>query len=235
MEAADGVVVLERIPYHLDVAKVLKHMHLHGNPRRFEKIIADLLEKVTLIANPKAVYKVSCVEGKTEDSLEIDGIKCTSRLVRDTLDKVETVFPCVGTCGTELDSIKLPESDVMESYCLDIIKNMVLFEAMDYLRNDLIRQYSLGELSSLNPGELASFPSSEHSLIFCLLGDVESMIGVKLTKYCALIPTKSNSSLLFSSESKFISCRLCLMRRCEGRRAPFDADLAKKYPGQKVK
>jgi hypothetical protein len=235
MERSGGVVILDKIPFELDVAKVLKHLRLHGDPARYEKIVADLLENVVPIARPKAVYKVSCVENKSAGSLEIDGIKCTSQLVRDTLEKVETVFPYVGTCGTELDSVRLSDSDVMKRYCLDIIKNLVLFEASGYVRKYLSQEYSVGELSSLNPGEVESFPSSEHRLIFSLLGDVEGMIGVKLTENCALIPTKSGSSLLFSSESKFVSCRLCKMKRCQGRRAPFDAELAKLYPGQKVK
>jgi hypothetical protein len=235
MEVSGGVIILENMPFELDVAKVLKHLRVHGDTRRYEAIAADLLENVVPSARPKAVYTVSCLENKTGDSLEIDGIMCRSQLVRDTLDKVETVFPCVGTCGTEHDSVRLPEADVMKRYCLDIIKNLVLFEASTYLRKHISQQYSLGELSSLNPGELESFPSSQHRLIFSLLGDVEGLIGVKLTENCALIPTKSHSSLLFSSENKFVSCRLCKMKRCQGRRAPFDAELAKLYPGQKVK
>ena len=235
MVVTGGVVILDKIPSELDVAKVIKYMHLHGDPRRFETIAAALLDEVVPLARPKAVYKVSCIGNRTSDSVEIDGLRCVSQLVRDTLDRVETVFPCVTTCGTELDGIRLPPGEVMKSYCLDIIKNLVLFEARAYLMQELKSRYSLGELSSLNPGELEAFPSSEHQLIFSLLGDVEGMIGVRLTEFCALVPTKSGSSLLFSSESKFISCRLCKMKRCQGRRAAFDVELAGRYPARNVK
>jgi hypothetical protein len=230
----DEVVVLDRIPFELDVPRVIKHLRLHSDPTRYEKITADLLQRVIPIARPKAVYRVSCVANRNADSLEIDGIKVSGKLVRDILDKVETVFPCVTTCGTELETIVLPDSQVLEKYCLDAIKNLVVFEASAYLRAEIQRRFGLGELSSLNPGELESFPSSEHRLIFKLLGDVKGMIGVRLSPNCALIPIKSGSSLLFSAENKFVSCRLCKMRRCQGRRAPFDPELAGQYPGSKV-
>ncbi len=232
MKSPGEAVILDRIPFELDVPKVIKHLRLHGDPRRFEKITGELLERVTPLARPKAVYRVSCVGSKSADSVEIDGVQFRGKLVRDLLINVETVFPCITTCGTELETIILPESQVMERFCLDAIKNLVLFEASAYARGQIQRRFGLGELSSLNPGELESFPSSEHRLVFRLLGDVEGMIGVHLSPNCALIPLKSGSSLLFSAESKFVSCRLCKMRRCQGRRAGFDPALAAQYPGR---
>jgi hypothetical protein len=234
MAEAGQVEVLDNIPVELDTAAVVKQMKLHGDTKRYEKIINELLEIALPIARPKAVYKVSCIEKKDQDSLEIDGIKFTGKLVRDTLDKVETVFPTVVTSGRELEDIPIPAGDVMRKICLDSIRNQVLFAASNYVRAHLTKCYSLGELSALNPGELEAFPSAQHRLIFALLGDVEGMIGVRLSENCALLPTKSGSSLLFSSDSKFVSCRLCKQFRCTGRRAPFDAELAKQYTGPKI-
>jgi hypothetical protein len=229
MESIEGAVILDQFPFNLDAAKIVKQMHLHGDTRRYEDNIRELIGVVTPVARPKALYKVSCVDKKGPDSLEIDGVIFSGRLIRDVLDKVETVFVCVATCGTEVEAVEVPAGDVMKRYCLDVIKIALVFAAIAYLREYLAQHYSLKDLSSLNPGELKAFPSTQHKKIFSLLGDVEGRIGLKLTENCALVPTKSHSGIYFSTETQFISCRLCTQPRCMGRRAPYNAESAKQY------
>ncbi len=229
MESRNDVVIFDQIPIKLEVAQIVKQMRLHGDTRRYESNIHDLIELVTPIARPKALYKVGCVNKKDHSSLEIEGIKFTSQLLRDTLDKVETVFICLATCGTEVDSIELPANDIMKQFCLDAIKIALVIGASNFLQERLTQRFGLGQLSSLNPGEIKSFPIEMQRQLFSILGDVESMIGVRLTENCALVPTKSRSGVYFSSETQFISCRMCKQARCIGRRAAYDAELAKPY------
>jgi hypothetical protein len=224
-----NVVVFKDIPVDLQIDQVMKQMHLHGDPRRFEEAIHDLVEQVRPIARPKAMYKIGCVENKDPDSLEIDGVRFAGRLLRDNLDKVETVFICLATCGTEVEAIKIPPGDVMKAYCLDQIKLTLVISASKYLQDHLARKFGLGELSGLHPGELKQFPIEMQRKLFDILGDVEGKIGVKLTQNCALVPTKSRSGIFFSRETQFISCRMCLMKRCQARRAAYDPQLAAKY------
>ena len=229
MKADNEVVIFKNIPVDLETDKLLKQMHLHGDPRRFEENIEDLIKLATPIARPKAIFKIGCVENKDRDSLEIDGIKFTGQLLRDNLDKVESVFICLATCGTEVEAIEIPSSDVMKRYCLDAIKLSLVVFASTYLQNYLTKKFGLGELSSLHPGELKQFPIEMQRKLFTILGDVEGIIGVKLTDNCALVPTKSRSGIFFPKETQFISCRMCLQRRCQARRAAYDQELAKKY------
>jgi hypothetical protein len=174
------------------------------------------------------LFKISCIENKDEESLEIEGVKFTSRLVRLNLDKIDSVFICVVTAGTEVETIQAPQ-DVMQRFCLDAVKNATLFATSMYLRDYLTRHYHTGQLSTLNPGETESFPIDQQKKLFSILGDVESMIGVKLTKNCALVPVKSGAGIYYSTETEFISCRLCTNQRCMGRRAAYEPELAKKY------
>jgi hypothetical protein len=229
MESRDGVVVLDYIPVNLDMDAVLKQMHLHGDTRRYEAHLRELMGVVTPLARPKAMYKVCCVDKKEAESLEIDGVRFNGRLIRDTLEGVDTVFVCVATCGREVETIKLPAEEVMKRYSLDVIKMALVFNATSYLNNHLKEKYSLGEISSLNPGEIKAFPSSQHRLIFSILGNVEEKIGLQLTENCALVPTKSHSGIYFTRETKFISCKMCTQKRCMGRRAAYDPELAKQY------
>jgi hypothetical protein len=221
-------VVLDPIPFKLDEDKILARLKVHGDPRRYIAGLQKMIAAAVPLVRPKALYKIGCVENKTTDSLEIDGVKFASRLLRLNLDRIDTVFLFVATIGTEIDSLAEPP-DVITRFCLDAVKNAILFEASTYLQDYLARRYHAGQLSTLNPGETTSFPIDQQKNLFAILGDVERVIGVKLTAHCALVPVKSRSGLFYSTETEFISCRLCTNQRCMGRRAAYDPELAKKY------
>jgi hypothetical protein len=228
MDLTKKSVVLDKIPVDLDVAKIITQMKIHGDTRRYETCLREMIAVVSPVARPKALIKICCVENKDEESLEIEGVKFTSRLVRLNLDKIDSVFIGVVTAGTEVESIPAPQ-DVMQRFCLDAVKNATLFAASTYLRDYLTRHYHTGQLSTLNPGETESFPIDQQKKLFSILGDVENMIGVKLTENCALVPVKSGAGIYYSTETEFISCRLCTNQRCMGRRAVYEPELAKKY------
>ena len=129
------------------------------------------------------------------------------------------------TEGTEIETLKQPE-DVIKRFCLDALK-----------KSSFVRGYRLpekispGNLSNRDPdqpqsGETASFPIEQQHKIFQIIGDVEGYIGVRLSENCALIPTKSHSGIYFSTAVEFVSCRLCTNPRCQGRRAPYEPELA---------
>jgi hypothetical protein len=150
-------------------------------------------------------------------------------VLRVNLDKIGRVFPYVATCGTELDRIAVSSRDFMKCYCFDVIKEIVLRSAINYLKTYLTRKYALGQMSRMNPGSLASWPITQQKELFSILGNVEDLIGVKLTESCFMIPVKSVSGIFFPTEVKFESCQLCPREVCSERRTPYNPDLAKKY------
>jgi hypothetical protein len=224
----DSKVIVLDVPFEFNVEAILKQMKIHGDARRFESPIRELIEVVRPVAKPKALIKVVCVDHKTPDSLQIDGVLFESKLVRLNLDQVETAFVCMTTIGTEVESVEQP-ADVIKRYCLDAMKNYLLFAATGSLKQFLQDTYKTGTLTNLNPGETASFPIAEQRKIFQIIGDVEGYIGVRLSENCALIPTKSHSGIYFSTAVEFISCRLCTNQRCQGRRAPYEPELALQF------
>lgn len=224
--------ILDRIPVKIEVGDVLKKLYLGKDEKKLphaRENIHELLEIVISEVKPKAVYEVSYVDDKNGDSLYINDIKFTSRVLRINLDKVERVFPYIVTCGKEIDEIKLPSNDIMRSYFLDIIKNMFLNSARSYLENHLIKTYALGPISRMSPGSLEDWPITQQKELFSIFGDVEKLIGVKLTKDYLMIPIKSVSGIYFPTQIKFESCQLCPRKRCIERRAPYDAILVKKH------
>jgi len=221
--------VFNSIPVDLEPDKVLKFMRMRSGNQQVERMVQELVEVTRSIAKPKVVYKVSYVDDKDGDTVTIDGVRFTSRLLRINLDQVERVFPYIATCGTELEEVAIPSNDVMKSFCFDAIKTIVLRLAVDYVSNHLIEYYALDKMSRMSPGSLESWPLAQQKELFSLFGDTEELIGVRLTKSCVMVPLKSVSGLYFPTEIKFESCQLCPRERCIGRRAPYDPELAKKY------
>ena len=150
-----------------------------------------------------------------------------SRVLRANLDRVERVFPYVATCGRELDSAPPPDGDVFNQFCWDAIKEMALHVALSHLLDHLKEVHELESLSSMNPGsgDAGVWPIEQQKELFAFFGDVEDLIGVALTGSCLMIPNKSVSGLLFSSDHGFESCQLCHREVCPRRRVPFDPHL----------
>lgn len=223
--------VLNSIPFRLDTKEVLKRLRLRKENKDMERMVQELLDIVRPIAKPKAVYRVSYVDNKNGDSLYIDGVKFTSRVLRVNLDKVGRVFPYVATCGRELDEIAVPADDYMKYYCLDTIKEMALSSARSYLQDYLTRNYALGQMSRMYPGEGAAedWPITQQKELFSVLANVEDLIGVQLTEHFLMLPLKSSSGIYFPTEIKFESCQLCPREVCSGRKALYDPNLVKKY------
>jgi hypothetical protein len=227
-QLSDSKVIVRDVPVDLNVEAILKQMRIHGDPKRFETSIRELIDIVRPVAKPKALIKVVCVDHKTADGLQIDGVEFDSKLIMANLAPVETAFVCMTTIGTEVETIPYPE-DVIKRYCLDAIKNSLLFAATGELKRFLQDTYHTGTLTNLNPGETASFPIAQQRKIFQIIGDVEGYIGVRLSENCALLPTKSHSGIYFSTAVEFVSCRLCTNKRCQGRRAPYEPELALQF------
>ncbi len=221
--------VLDNIPIDLDEDTVLQQLRLRKRSLSIENTVRELLELVRPMAKPKAVYQVAYVDSKSDDSVCIGGVEFTSRVLRLNLDKVEKAFPYVATCGTELEQIGVPSSDLLRYYCLDTVKVMILRSARSYLKDHLIQTYALGQISAMSPGRLEDWPVTQQGLLFSLLGDVEKLIGVRLTDAFLMLPLKSVSGIYFPTEVTFESCQLCPRAVCSGRRAPYDPGLVEKY------
>ena len=221
--------VLDNIPVTLEPEKLVARLHVRRRNGAIEEMARDLIDAATAVARPRAIYAVSRVDNRDEDSVEIDGVRFTGRVLRVNLDTANRVFPYVATCGRELDEIVVPPEDLLRAYCLDVIKTMALGSAIRHLTDYLDTRYRPGKMSHMNPGSLGSWPVAQQRQLFSVLGDVEAAIGVTLTEGMAMVPTKSVSGIYFPTETGFESCQLCPMEDCVGRRAPYDPDLARQY------
>lgn len=214
-------VVLEQIPLSLTATDVAPAVRVRPGTAAFEEL-QTLVEDALAVARPKAVYNTVLVTGRGEDFLELDDIPLESRLMPRNLAKVHRAFPYVVTCGAELDAYGQTLTDMIQLWRLDTIKELILAQANQYLDRHLSEVVGLGHFSVMNPGSLPDWPLDEQPKLFALIGDVEGLIGVRLTDNLLMLPTKTLSGLAFQSEEDYQECRLCNRRACPGRRVAFD-------------
>ncbi len=220
--------VLDNIPIHLDPGEVLKGLHL-DEKRGYLNAVQELVEIANSVIHPKVIYEVSYVDNKNEDTVDIGGIRFTSRVLRVNLDKIGRVFPYIVTIGKELEDKAASFDNLLKQYCLDEIGDEALYLLRRCLEDYLKKKYRLGQISNMSPGSLKDWPITQQKQLFSIFGNVEALIGVKLTDSLLMIPRKSESGMYFPTEVKFYSCQLCPRERCQDRQAPYDKNLAESY------
>lgn len=220
---------LENIPVEFELEAMLRHLRLKKKNKESTEF-ATLFEQAKEIANPKLIYTVSYIDERDGDSVRFNDTTFTSKVLRVNLEQVERVFPYIVTCGRELDTINT-DYDMLKQFWLDEIKTKALLAAVQHLYTYIDEHYRAGNLSTMNPGSSAAdvWPIEQQRQLFSIFGDVEASIGVKLTDSCLMIPNKTISGILFATETSFASCQLCPREVCNGRRAPYDPELAAQY------
>jgi len=219
--------ILENISVSLSLDTVRRRLHMKPDSDLIQ--VRSLIDTVQQLIEPRAIYKVCYIEEKSEDSVIVDGLRLSSRVLRKNLDRVERIFPYAITLGSKLGEKQTTCSDLLENYYLDSIGNLALTSVQKQLKKHLQSKFALGKMSSMAPGSLSDWPIEEQGPLFQLLGDVEASIGVKLTPSLLMIPAKSISGFYFPTEVSFYSCQLCPRKRCESRKAKYDETLAGEY------
>jgi len=180
--------------------------------------------KAVQIAKPKAVCKVVYVEDIDDDLVTISGTTFRSAIMASNFKDAHRMFAYVATCGAEVDLWSREQGDYFMSLWLDMIKEMILTDAMTQFADIVTGKYSIDRYSTMNPGsgDADVWPIAQQRPLFDLIGDVQKDIGVVLTDSFLMIPTKSVSGILFPSESGYVNCEVCTRKNCRGRRAPYN-------------
>jgi hypothetical protein len=227
--------VLDTIPIALETEDVMDSLRLGKRGPTMGGMVHDILEELVPVAKPKALYKDSYIGKRGEDTVEIDGIVFKSSILLQNLENAERVFPYVVTAGRELEEIEISKDDMMKVFLYDAVKELILERAFYFFEDYLKQKFALGLISHMNPGSLNDWPVSQQKHLFQLFGNVESLVGVRLTPSYLMDPIKSVSGIYFPTEISFQSCMLCKRASCHKRRAPYDPDMEKQYNTGKSK
>ena len=192
-------------------------------------IAQDLIHTAEALITPQIVYRVSYIEARGEESVEIGGQVFTSSVLKKNLEQVERVFPYIVTVGPLLEEKASAMDDLLGQYYLETTADIALRLGKQHLEKHLKKHYGLEKISSMSPGSLPNWPITEQKPLFTLIGDTEALVGVRLTDSMLMLPRKSISGIVFPTEVTFSSCQLCPRERCEGRKALYDEALKEKY------
>ena len=186
--------VLDQIPFKVNIAKLFSMIHLEDGSDD-ARDARRLAVEAEALAQPKALATVGYIDNKTDDTVVVNGVTLTSRVLRVNLDVAQRVFIYVATCGTELEAWGHSKDDIMESFWADAIMLQAVRTAGDALTTFLNDTYRPGGLAHMNPGSLQDWPLREQRPLFGLVGDVEAKIGVRLTDSYLMVPRKSVSGI----------------------------------------
>ncbi|MCL2774146.1 MAG: hypothetical protein FWD71_12450 [Oscillospiraceae bacterium] len=216
---------LDNIPVTVTVEQALNRLKIEDGEDI--AMVSELFKTAKQIAVPKALYLEAYVEEISGRNVRINGCNFESDVLAMNLKNVHRVFAYVCTCGTEVDDWSHNEKDYVVSLWLDMIKEMFLRDAINFLWDYIKNAYQFAKLSAINPGSgnVDNWHISQQKQLFAMIGNVKEEIGVILTGSFLMLPTKSTSGLLFPSETEFVNCALCSRENCPGRRAEFDREL----------
>jgi hypothetical protein len=218
--------ILADMPFDLDAASLMSRAHVPPDSDDAQEF-PRLVETARIAGRPKAGYREAFVDARHEDTVTIEGITFSSRMLRKNLEHAERVFAYVVTCGRELDRIGLGGDDLLKEFWWDLIKGELLIAGIQHLAAYLDRRHLLSRTSTMHPGsgDASVWPIQQQRELFALLGDIPEQIGVELTDTYLMIPNKTISGIRFPTETDFRSCQVCQRPVCPNRAAAFDEAL----------
>ncbi len=219
---------LDPFPFAPDIPALERRLAFHLQKSHIKKLLSEMLERALPLIRLRAVYRACRISGSSHDSVEIDGVRFDSVLLRINLARAERVFPFALTCGPEIDQLSSSQTSAAGGYCLETIINSALDAGVNHLQDHLTRQYGLDYLWLLSPGDFQAWPAAQRKPLLDLLSCVEEKIGLSLTSKYAFVPRASRAGIFYYTETEFEACQLCSREPCMGRRAVFNPILAQK-------
>jgi hypothetical protein len=223
-----GVRIISNIGIRIDPAPIMSRLHITEHDDDYERLM-QLIGEASSIADPKALYKVSYIDEKGEDYVVTERVTLKSKVLRTNLNDVFKIFPYAATCGLELDEWSKGIKDILERYWGDCIKEYYLGETLKFLLDTVQTEQGVKKTARMNPGSLKDWPLAQQKQLFTILGDTESLIGVRLTESSLMLPTKSVSGIFFPTETSYENCQLCPRENCPNRRAEYNKALEEQY------
>ena len=217
-------IVLKDMPVTLPLRELATRLRVREGSWQWSDL-ERMVSSAEAVASPKALCGVAYIEDRTENSVVIDGIDFSSRILAVNLAPVNRVFPYIATCGTELDEWAKQFDDLLERFWSEAIREAAMRVAFTAVDRYLESEYGVVETSRMNPGSLADWPIQEQVPLFQMLGYTEGQVGVRLTDSYLMLPTKSVSGIRFTAASDWENCMLCPRPVCPNRRARYDPTL----------
>ena len=220
--------VVSGIDFEMDAPQIQTRLGLSAESGEWPDV-QGLMQEMKGIVEPQLAYRACYVQDKGEETVTIEDIEFSSKVLRKNLEDVQRVFPFVVTLGPGVDDMLKREGDFLRQYYLDVIANVALQDVIKSVCASLQDEHHIEQVSYMNPGSLQDWPLEQQRPLFRLLGDVEETIGVRLAPSLLMYPSKTESGMFFPTEVTFFNCQLCPNENCPSRKAAFDEAMARDY------
>lgn len=211
--------ILNDLPWHVDLDDAMKRLRIpEDDADDFVSMFHTIVRKI----HPVFYFGRETVESNDGHRVVIGGQTFVSRVLAVNLKNMTDVYPYVVTSGREAyEYARSIDDEFIEFWAHQVCEMALTSFRVDALKA-VKQQTGLQNLSSMNPGSIASWPIDQQRPLFDLLGSVYENTGVELTPSYLMVPVKSGSGILFPTEKHFANCMLCPRDDCPNRRAPFD-------------
>ena len=218
--------IIDDFTMHITFEDVIKKLLLQDQDDIDQ--IEPLYKQAEKIARPKAICREAEVDEIAGDIVTIGGATFRSAVMAENLKEVSKVFAYVVTCGVEVDSLSDGQGDYFVRLWLDMIKEMILVDAMTQFADIVCNKYGIEKYVTMNPGSGNAdvWPIAQQRPLFDLIGNVKKDSGVELTDSLLMVPMKTVSGILFPSDSGYNNCAVCTRENCPGRKVPYDPSLS---------
>lgn len=220
--------VLKDIDFEMNSSEIRRRLGISKESNEWQDV-QGLMQEMDEMIQSRIAYKPCYIQQKDEETVTIEDISFSSKVLRKNLEDVQRVFPFVVTLGQQVDNKLKEEKDFLRQYYLDTIANVALQDFLKSLRSYLQDVYKIEKLSYMSPGSLQDWPIEQQRPLFRLLGSVDEEIGVRLAPSMLMYPSKTESGMFFPTEVTFLNCQLCPHENCPSRKAAFDEEKAKEY------
>lgn len=205
---------IRNIDFSKDPRDFYRYLRIAEDSRHADEF-NSLLKQAEAVAVPKAAYTLSNAVHVSEEVVSLSNIRFTSRLLSKNLQG--TVYPFAATAGQELAEFSTSLSGTLHRFWMEFIQNMFLYSALSALESGLPQS----NLSCMNPGSLPDWGIEQQQELFEHLGDIPSVLGIRLDPNCLIEPLKSVTGIYFYSDVPFCNCSLCDKKNCPSRRSFF--------------
>ncbi len=220
--------IISDLPVVIKPENLMKALRL--DPRgEGPAVVAELLGTALPLIRPRVLYLESYLDARGTDFVVLGGRKFNSLVLRKNLDAAEKAYPYLITVGGELEKTAASGGDLLRQFQLETVADLALGAILDAFEASLKARFGISGTSRMSPGSLEDWPIVEQKTLFDLLGDTESLIGVRLTDSFLMLPRKSISGIVFPTEKSFVQCSLCPREKCQGRQARFDPEARSTY------
>ena len=220
--------ILNSVAFEMNAQEIQRRLGISADSEDWHNV-QEIMQEMNKTIQAQAAYKPCYIQQKKNETVTIENINFSSKVLRKNLEEVQIIFPFVVSLGKNVDEMLKKKDDFIQQYYLDTIANVALQDLLQSLCAHLQSEYNIEQLSYMSPGSLQDWPIEQQRPLFMLLGNVEGEIGVRLAPSMLMHPSKSESGMFFPTEVTFFNCQLCPHANCPSRKAAYDEEKAREY------